>query len=72
MSQPAEVVQELEGAMQQTIRTLSHTVAQASGPQSPLESTEIHEKRIQHEFSQYTIYAKKRCIDGFFSWYAGF
>ncbi|MBS0655389.1 MAG: hypothetical protein JSR46_06420 [Verrucomicrobia bacterium] len=66
MPQPG-VHQVLDASIRETIQSLAHTIAQDAPPQNQLESPVVHEKRIQYELSQYTLYARKRCIDGFFS-----
>jgi tetratricopeptide (TPR) repeat protein len=71
MAEISQVILALEGALAQDIKLLTHQVVQNEAPKSVLESPQIHEKRVGKELSQYMLYAKQRCVDGFFSCFEG-
>lgn len=66
MVESAEVVRALEQSIKEMIKPVSHSVAQAMPQETPLESGEVRARKVENELSQYMIYAKKRCVDGFF------
>jgi tetratricopeptide (TPR) repeat protein len=63
----SHVINALEASVSQNIKLLTHQIVQNEPSKSPLESETMHEQRVHQELSQYMLYAKKRCVDGFFS-----
>jgi tetratricopeptide (TPR) repeat protein len=66
MTNSGNVVDAIEQSIKAMIQPAAHVAAQETPPETKLETVEVHEKKIEYELSQYMIYAKKRCIDGFF------
>lgn len=60
-----DIAKDLENQVKDKIKALAKTEAVA--PRDALEPIEVREAKIEHQLSQYMLYAKKRCIDGFFA-----
>ncbi len=64
MSANNEVIQAIEAAIGTSIKSCAKKMTQTAS-ENILESKEAHETRIGYQLSQYMLYAKKRCVDGF-------